>query len=236
MNHQQTVSFRTLPRLLILAAALLAALTVNAQPAQQPQTTDPWAGNYKGTAKMGSGEMGVTLEIKSANDKFSGRALAGDKEYTIASGKVEGGKLTIKFGTEADAATLTLQKVEDKLVGDWIRGAEKGTVELKKFVPEVFTAEMLNGEWDAVADAGGQPFPFVLTLKVEGEKVTGSSSSQLGTSNISSGTWKEGKLAVMLEAGAGQIALVATMVDGKLSGDYDFAGQSSGKWVAIKKK
>jgi hypothetical protein len=234
MNNQQPSCFRALPKFLILAAALLAPLAVSAQP--QPQIPDPWAGNYKGTAKMESGEMGVTLEIKSANEKFSGRALAGDKEYAIASGTVEGGKLTIRFGTEADAPTLTLQKVEDKLVGDWIRGAQKGTVELKKFIPEVFTAEMLNGEWEAVADAQGQAFPFLLTLKVDGEKVTGASSSQLGTSSISNGTWKDGKLAVVFEGGAGQIALVATMIEGKLSGDYDFAGQLSGKWVAIKKK
>jgi hypothetical protein len=35
---------------------------------------------------------------------------------------------------------------------------------------------------------------------------------------------------------AAVIAMMATIVEGKLSGDYDFAGQLSGKWVAIKKK
>lgn len=214
--------------------SLLATLTALGQ-AKEP-TLDQFVGNYKGTAKMTSGQMDVTLEIKAADGKVSGRAVTAEREYQIASGEIAGGKLTLKFGAGNDAASLTLQKVEDKLVGDWIRADQKGTVELKKAAAEVFTAEMLNGEWDAVADAGGQPFPFVLTLKVEGEKVTGSSSSQLGQSNISSGTWKDGKLAVMLEAGSGQITLVATMVDGKLTGEYDFAGQSSGKWVAIKKK
>ena len=38
--------------------------------------------------------------------------------------------------------------------------------------------------------------------------------------------YKDGKLAVVLD---GNITLVATMIEGKLSGDYDFAGQSSGK-------
>lgn len=236
MKDQQQLCSRFLPKLLILAAVLIAPLMAGAQAPSPPQTADPWSGNYKGAARMESGEMAVTLEIKSANEKFSGRALAGDKEYVIASGKVDAGKLTIKFGAEPDTATLTVQKVEDKLVGDWVRGAQKGTVELKKFVPEVFTAEMLNGEWDAVADAQGQAFPFVLTLKVEGEKVTGTSSSQLGNSSISNGSWKDGKLAVVLEGGAGQITLLASMIEGKLSGDYDFAGQLSGKWVAIKKK
>lgn len=233
MMHQ-TLSFRSLPKLIILAVSLLAPLVVTAQP-QQP-AANPWSGSYKGTAKMDSGEMGVTLELKAEGDKFSGRAVSDGKEFIISSGQVEAGKLTIKFGAEAGAPVLTVTKVDDKLVGDWVSGAKKGIVELKKFVPEVFTAEMLNGTWDAVADAQGQAFPFTLTLKVEGEKVTGSSNSQLGTSNISSGTWKDGKLAVVMEGGAGNIALMATIIEGKLSGDYDFAGQLSGKWVAIKKQ
>jgi hypothetical protein len=204
------------------------------------QTKDPGAdqfvGHYKGTVKRASGQTDVTVDIKWTDGKFSGRALTSDGDYPISSGEIVSGKLTLKFGTPAEGASLVLQKGEDKLAGEWVRGAEKGTFELKKAAVEVFTAEMLNGEWDAVADAQGQPFPFLLTLKVDGEKVSGSSSSQLGTSNISSGTWKDGKLGVVIEGGAGQIALMATMIEGKLSGEFDFAGQLSGKWVAIKKK
>ncbi|HJZ81090.1 MAG TPA: hypothetical protein VKD91_12120, partial [Pyrinomonadaceae bacterium] len=115
--------------------------------------------------------------------------------------------------------------------GDFTADGKTGPIELKKAIKDE-----ISGEWEAVADAQGQQFPFTLTLKADGEKVTGSSSSQLGTSPVSSGTWKDGKLALVLEGGAGNIGLIATMVEGKLSGDYDFAGQLSGKWVAIKKK
>ncbi len=218
----------------ILALALSASLSVMAQ--TKDPGADQFVGHYKGTVKRASGQTDISLEIKWAEGKFSGRAVAAESEYPISSGEIAGGKLTLKFGAGADSASLTLQKSEDKLVGNWVKGADKGTVELKKAPAENFTAEVLNGEWDAVADAQGQAFPFTLTLKVEGEKVTGSSSSELGTSTVSSGTWKDGKLAVMLESGSGQIALIATMVDGKLSGDYDFSGQLSGKWVAVKKK
>ncbi|HEX5965663.1 MAG TPA: hypothetical protein VFY51_07015, partial [Pyrinomonadaceae bacterium] len=93
----------------------------------------------------------------------------------------------------------------------------------------------LNGEWDGVADAQGQPFPFLLKLKVEGETVTGSSSSQLGESQIKSGSWKDGKLVFELEGQNGVITMSATVVEGKLSGEFDFAGQLQGKWVAVKK-
>jgi hypothetical protein len=218
----------------------LAILILPSSLAVMAQGKDPGAdqfvGHYKGTVKRASGQTDVTIDIKSADGKFSGRAVTAEGEYPISSGEIAGGKLTLKLGAPAEGALLTLQKGEDKLVGEWVRGADKGTVELKKAAAEVFTAEMLNGEWEAVADAQGQPFPFLLTLKVDGEKVSGTSSSQLGTSNISSGSWKDGKLAIVLEGSAGQIAMGATMIEGKLSGEFDFAGQLSGKWVAIKKK
>lgn len=200
----------------------------------QIKDADPFLGNFKGTAKMNGGEMGVTLELKIVEGKFAGHAVAADTDYKVTSGKIANGTLTIIFGNGADAATLTLKPSGDKLVGDWIRGSQKGSVELQKFDPAA--ADVITGEWDAVADNQGQSFPFTLSMKLEGDKVTGSSSSQLGTSSISTGSWKDGKLAVILEGGNGQIALVATMIEGKLSGDYDFAGQLSGKWVAIKKK
>ena len=216
------------------AACAIAAFTANAQPQKSP-TADQFVGAYKGTAKMDSGEMDVAVEIAFRDGKVSGRAVTANMEYKIASGKMEGAKLTIKFGTDADAPSLTLQQTGDKLVGGWIRGTQKGTVELKKVTAQTSVDE-ISGEWDGVADAQGQPFPFTLSLKLDREKVTGSSSSQLGTSSISTGTWKDGKLAFVLEGGSGQIAMVATMIEGKLSGDYDFAGQTSGRWVAIKKK
>jgi len=215
----------------LLALLLLSSLVLFAR---TQTTADQFVGNYKGTAKMGAGEMDVTLEIRSANGKFSGRAVSGETEYQITSGEITAGKLTLKFGTAAPSS-LVLQQREDKLVGDWIRGDQKGTVELKKIAAEVSGAD-LTGQWDSIADAQGQPFPFTLILKVDGEKVTGSSSSQLGESSISQGVWKDGKLAIILESGGGQIVLTATLVDGKLTGDYDFAGQSSGKWAGVKKK
>ena len=216
----------------LLALLLLSPLVLFAQ--TQTPTADQFVGNYKGTAKMGSGEMDVTLEIKSANGKLSGRAVSGGTEYQIASGEIAAGKLTLKFGT-SDAASLVLQQREDKLVGDWIHGDQKGTVELKK-IAEPSMAEFLTGQWDATADANGQPFPFSLTLKVDGEKVTGTSNSELGLSTISTGTWKDGKLVFVLESANGQIGMVATIVDGKLVGDFDLSGQMTGKWAAIKKK
>jgi len=232
MINQQLSRYHQPKSATLLALLLLSPLALCAQ--TQPPTADQFVGNYKGTAKMGSGEMEVTLEMKSANGNISGRAVAAGTEYQITSGQVVGGKLTLKFAT-ADTASLTLQQSENKLVGDWINGAQKGMVELTKIAAEPSAAEFLTGEWDGTADANGQPFPFTLTLKVDGEKVTGTSSSELGQSTISTGSWKDGKLVFLLDSSP-QIAMVATIVDGKLVGDFDYGGQMSGKWAAVKKK
>jgi hypothetical protein len=234
--------------LLLLSPAVLCAQNGDAATTKSP--ADPFVGNYKGTMKSPDGEVSLTLEIKSENGKVSGRMVTPQGEQQVTSGEVVDGKLTLKFGPGANAGTVVLQRRDNKVVGEWKTGGaasravefqkvagvtESVVVEVKK-VPEPSSAALLTGEWDAAADAQGQAFPFTLTLKVDGDKVTGSSSSQLGDSQISSGSWKDGKLALVLDSANGQIALIATLTDGKLVGDYDFAGQLQGKWVATKKK
>jgi hypothetical protein len=212
-------------------------------------TADQYVGRYKGAAADPAGPLTLTLEIKYENGKISGRLIAPAGEQPLTFGEVVDGKLTVKTGAANAIGTLVLQQRDKKLVGEWKVDGKTRQIELErvaaekepssaevKKAAEPSSAELLTGVWDAAADAQGQAFPFTLTLKVEGEKVTGSSSSQLGESTISSGFWKDGKLSLVLDGSAGQVALIATLVDGKLSGDYDFAGQLQGKWVAAKKK
>ena len=231
---------------------LLSPLVLFAQEgasATKPPTADQFAGNYKGAAKDSAGAIMLTVEIKSESGKISGRLITPQKEQPFTSGELADGKLTVRIGSGDSATTLVLQSRDNKLVGEWKADGKTRQVELErvpaekqppvaegKTAPEASSAELLTGIWDAAADAQGQAFPFTLTLKVEGEKVTGSSSSQLGDSTISSGVWKDGKLAVVLDGTGGQVALIGTLVDGKLVGDYDYSGQLQGKWVAAKKK
>jgi hypothetical protein len=211
------------------------------------QTPPNLAGTYEGMVKRpgAATEDKVSLELKTDGGKISGRATHGTMTIESTEGKFENGMVTLNFGKEASF----VGKVDgDKLVGNLIHGAnEKVPVELKKVVPPAAAtpatpatpaapaAFNLNGQWDGVADANGQPFPFLLTLKVEGETVTGSSSSQLGEATVKNGTWKDGKLSFELEGSSGSIVMSATVIDGKLSGEFDYSGQAQGKWVAVKK-
>jgi len=225
---------------------------------QAPAAGDSLSGKYEVTVKSNGAEEKVSLDLKNEGGKMSGSLTHGGESIKLTEGNLKDGTLTLSFGLQA----LLVAKVKDgNLVGNLSIGADKHAVELKKAVtPEVSAVPAaapapaapapaapaaapaaasapvnLSGDWEAVADANGQPFPFALTLKIDGENVTGSSSSQLGESTIKSGSWKDGKLTFQLEGQNGVVSLSATVIEGKLSGEFDFAGQMQGKWVAVKK-
>ena len=213
--------------LLLIPPGLVAQAQV---PNQKPQSS--FAGKYEATVKGETGEQKIALEVLEDAGKFSGSLTTARGSFKIIKGQVAEGVLTLEIEKSGGGSgPWTLKQNGANLTATFAEAGKDMTIEFRRIV-----ADEISGEWDAVADASGQPFPFALTLKLDGEKVTGSSASQLGESNISEGSWKDGKLAVILEGGSGKIALAATMIDGKLSGEFDYAGQLQGKWVAIRKK
>ena len=225
--------------ILLTLAFLLGSITALAQ-----TTPADISGRYEGMIKRPGAtvEEKVSLDLKSEGGKITGRATHGTMTADVTDGKLENGTLTLSFGKDA---TMTVKVDGDKLVGEAVHGTMKTPVNLKKVTAAAAAAPAtpaapadafnLNGQWDAVADANGQPFPFLLTLKLDGENVTGSSSSQLGEAQVKSGTWKDGRLSFQLEGSNGTIVMSATVIEGKLSGEFDYAGQLQGKWVAVKK-
>lgn len=199
---------------------------------------DNVAGKYEGT--VNTPDERVSLELKSEGGKISGRLQNGQTALDSSEGSLKDGMLSLTFGKDS---SLTAKVDGDLIVGEWRQGAQKRAFELKRMPAAAAAAPAtpaaaatdLSGQWEAVADANGQPFPFLLTLKVEGEKVTGASSSQLGEAPIKEGSWKDGKLVIVLENQNGVINMNAGVIDGKLSGEFDYAGQLQGKWVAVKK-
>jgi hypothetical protein len=221
----------------LLTASALLMLTLPAIVAGQqsgganPKDQSSLTGKYEGMVKDSTGEAKFTLDLVEESGKFSGAIITSLGVFKVVKGQIIDGTLTLEFETKGSPHSLTVRQKGDMWVGTALDAGKTPAVEMRKV-----KADEISGEWDAAADVQGQPFPFTLSLKVEGEKVTGSSSSQLGTSTISSGAWKEGKLAIVLDSANGAIGLIATLTDGKLVGDYDYAGQLQGKWVAVRKK
>jgi hypothetical protein len=227
--------------LLILTFVLgtgVAFAQATSAPSGMPAMADKVFGNYEGTVK-GQAEK-VELHLKGEGGKVLGRVDVGQKSYDVTEGAFTDGTLSLAF----KEGKLTGKIEGDTLTGDLWVGSEKKAIELKRIPPTPATPATpstpeskftVNGEWEGMADANGQPFPFLLTLRVDGEKVTGSSSSQLGEATLKEGSWKDGRLSFQLEGQNGVISMSATVIEGKLAGEFDYSGQLQGKWVAVRK-
>jgi hypothetical protein len=228
--------------LAIVIAGVGTAKGQNPPPAEKP-AADSLSGKYEGVAKNAkAAETRLTLELVHEKGKVSGRLVTPEGPAAITDGTFADNKLSLKFGEGDKVSTLTAQLQGDKLAGDWNSGGQKQAVEFKRTPAETAatasvapSAASLSGEWDGMADTQGQAFPFALNLKIDGEKVTGESNSSLGQASISNGTFKDGKLVFQLESQGGVIYMSAVLKDGGLVGEYDYAGQAQGRWVAKKK-
>ncbi len=218
-------------RVITVLVLLIVPLIVSAQNATNvsPQAPSSFAGRYLGVAKTATGEVQITLQLGDEAGRFSGHLVTPQGQFEIVKGQMADGLLSLDLDAKGSAAKLSVRRREDKLVGEWSRAGQTEPVELK-------TIDELSGDWEAVANVDGQNYPFTLSLKIDGDKITGSSASELGNSTISKGSLKDGKLSFQLDGGAGTIFMLATLQDGNLVGDFDFNGQLQGRWVAVRRK
>lgn len=96
-------------------------------------------------------------------------------------------------------------------------------------------ADAISGAWDAVLITDDNNRQLTLTLKLEGNKVTGSfESSHLGSGAVKDGSWVNNKLTITMETSHAPLTLTGALQNGKLAGEWD-AGHMQGKWEAKKK-
>lgn len=230
------MQFRKLMPVAILA--LLSAAAIGSA------VSDPVSGKYEGVAKsQNMGDIPITVELKNDNGKISGNINGPQGSLVITDGSYADGKLKLKFDAGGNEGSVSASLKDGIITGEWgLAGQVMGTLELKTVgagAPKVASSpdspDPISGEWAAEADAQGTPIPFTLTLKVEGDQVTGESSSAQGTIQISKGSWAADKLSITLETPNGPIVLTAAVVEGKLVGEYDYASQFQGKWGATRK-
>jgi hypothetical protein len=237
--------------LLMTISSLASAATFNNPTNPSAQAKDPLSGKYEGVAKGDMGDLPLTVEIKNDAGKLSGKIDSSQGLAAITGGTFDNGKIVMKFDAGGNEGTVTAMLDGDKITGKWELGGTGGTLELRRAAmtataPTASAApkkestpaagDPLSGDWDASADAQGTTIPFTLKLKLEGDKVTGSSESAQGAVPLTKGTWTANKLSFSLDTPNGSIGMTATIKDGKLVGEFDFAGQMTGKWEATKKK
>jgi hypothetical protein len=96
----------------------------------------------------------------------------------------------------------------------------------------------VSGAWAVTVDSPNGPLEVTLTLKQDGDKLTGTVSSQMGDAPIT-GTVKGDDIEFTMSMDAGGQNMVIkynAKVDGdKISGSLDFAGQGEIKFAGTKK-
>jgi hypothetical protein len=230
--------------LLFCVSAVLAQDTTSGKQAQ-----DMISGKYEGVAKSpASGDIPLTVEIKNDGGKLHGKIDSPLGSLPITGGTYADGRVNLKFDAGGNEGVVTAMLKDGKITGEWSLAGQTGTLELKKAEAvagakpaepkkeEASSGDPVTGEWDAAADFQGQSIPFTLKMKLSGESISGESSSAQGSAAISKGSYTGGKLSLTLDTPNGSIVLNGTVKEGKITGDYDFAGQAQGKWEASKKK
>jgi len=205
-------------------------------------------GKYEGLAKSAAiGEIPLKVEIKNEGGKLTGKIDTSQGALAITGGTYADGKLVMKFDAGGTEGTVTAKPMGDKIVGEFELGGQTGTIELKKVGATVATAPPTNPpptaggsagsstlEYECAADVDGQSLAFSMKLKVEGQTVTGETTSAMGTGTLK-GTLIGDKLSFVLDAGGTAITMNAVLKDGKLTGEFEVPGQAKGKWEGKKK-
>lgn len=89
----------------------------------------------------------------------------------------------------------------------------------------------LTGTWQCMAHGGPNgDLPFTLYLQQQNETVTGSVSSPLGDTDLSSATFNKNALEIHIDSPDRSYLLTAKLQNGELSGDWSTDAGQKGTW------
>lgn len=96
-------------------------------------------------------------------------------------------------------------------------------------------AAPLTGAWQCESHGGSQgDLSFTLDLQQKGENVTGSISTDQGTLDITSGSFKNGTLKFLVQTENNEYHVTGKYKNGKLAGTWTANGQDKGRWSGSK--
>jgi len=219
----------------VVAVCLLVTGPATGAPAtQDTQGLATVAGKYEGVVSTPDGAIPVTAELRLEDGTLKGSMAAGSYGVTIASGTLEGDKLTL--GGNVDGVPLSISGTfkDGTFEGTWSAGEDSGTLKMAK---AAFSADPISGDWEGIVDTPDEQRPIALTMKLEGEKVSGQIQSAEGAMTFQSGSWTGGTLTLAFPFATGDmITMVGTLQEGgRLAGTLDIAGQMQFGWAAQKK-
>lgn len=212
--------------------------------AKSAHETDKISGDWDGTVEAVGTKVAFKMSFKLEDEKLTGTVESGHTGAGTISGTLKNGKLnfTATFAKH-ESISFKGELKDDKISGEYATEGRQEKWEAVKKAKTESSATSTNstnsgdvsGEWNAYLVAQDATAPVSLKLKVEGNKITGTYSSEhLGTGTLEDTTWEDGKIGFTMKTPQATIKTWGVLKDGKLSGDFD-AGMMKGKWEAKRK-
>jgi hypothetical protein len=195
-------------------------------------------GAWEGTSSGTMGDMAVKLELTFADGKFGGRAVTATMSVEIVEGRLEDGVLTLVMDAQGNVGNLVATVTAGTIEGTWRVATESGALALKR--PGSSSAaggDPLSGEWSGEVMVQGQPMAITLTLRFDGEVLTGEMQSSAGRVPLASASWKDDVLTVAFPYTGGEpVTMSGKLQDGKIAGTFDYnGGEYQGAWWVTRK-
>lgn len=175
----------------------------------------------------------ATLDLKPEGEQLKGAiTLDSGDTLPISAGEVNGGAFEFKvFIGDGDIA------VSGKVAGDAVAGEYKmPTGETGKFTGKRTAAGSLAGRWSVVArDAEGNQIRSTLDLKVEGDRLSGTITTESGDSApLVEGKVQGDSFSFKIYVGDGNIEVKGRLENGKVAGEYVTPNGSKGTYTATR--
>ncbi len=200
-------------------------------------------GKWNLTVEAQGQKLPVTLMLKQDGDKVSGSLESMLGKGEIAGAKVSGNKLVGTAKTEMQGQAVELN-INGTITGDTMKGVMNSSIpgfpplpfegkreggaaqpaaKTDEKMPMAAVKGSIAGKWKIETNANGQPVTVNVDFKQEGDKLSGTITSDVGDGKVKSGTVSGKKVKAALELDfQGQPLEVA--LDGNLDGDGKMSG------------
>ena len=239
---------KTIYSLLVVPCFAAACLALPAVASAQAAPVADAVGTWNASFNTQNGAIPATLTLRKSGDKIVG-TIASQEGSSDLEAEVKGKALTVWFNYNANGQAIPIEMTGTidgdtakgtmtaggNAAGDWTATRSKDTNAAKD------TKASLTGEWTMTLALDTVNATPALTLKQDGEKLTGTyTSHQYGKFPLT-GTVKGSDVAFSVTLNIEGNSITGTytgkvQADGTLSGSVDLGGMMSGTWTATRAK
>jgi hypothetical protein len=198
-------------------------------------------GKWLVKAETPNGPMELEFDFQQNGNQLAGTAALTQGVFPLGAIKFEDSKLSMELQLGDNSYRLLGALAADRFTGTWeqIGGDLRGTwmAERKATVGAVAGATSgITGSWDTISVTQNGELALTLDLRQEGENISGTLSSEMGTVPIQGASLKDNKFQFAVELGGTVYRVEGTLRENKIEGKwYPAAGGDGGEWRATRK-